>query len=215
MIRRKAFALLLLAFVAGAQAQDKKLYCWNDADGNRICGDTLPPGATDLARTEIDAKSGHAQAEVARALTDEERSAAQAEAELAATRAAEEAARQRRDLAMVESYASEEDLRRAYSERTVLVDEGIKASLLGEAALRRSLVTLLDQANALELEGKPIPAKLLEGLRSRHAELQKQQRILADQRAERAALDVELADAVERYRAFKEPASAEASALQR
>lgn len=205
MIRSTASALLLLAFVAGAQAQDKKLYCWDDADGNRICGDTLPPGATDLARTEIDAKSGHAEAQVARALTEEERAAARTVRQQAEAAALAEAAQQRRDLAMVESYASEEGLRRAYGDRIVLVDEGIKASLLGEAALRRNLVTLLDQANALELEGKKVPASLLDGLRARHSELQKQQRILADQRAERAALDVGMADAIARYRALKTP----------
>src|SRR5690606_35725304 len=123
----------------------------------------------------------------------------------AAAEAAAEAERKRRDLAMVESYASEDQLRRAYGERTVLVDEGIKASLLGEAALRRSLVTLLDQANALELEGKKVPASLLDGMRARHSELKKQQRILADQRAERAALAVGMADAIARYRALKTP----------
>ena len=205
MIRSTASALLLLAFAAGAQAQDKKLYCWDDPSGNRICGDTLPPGATDLARTEIDARSGHAEAEVARALTDEERAAAMTARQQAEAAAVAEAEQQRRDLAMVESYTSEEGLRRAYNDRIVLVDEGIKASLLGEAALRRSLVTLLDQANALELEGKKVPASLLDGMRARHSELQKQQRILADQRAERAALDVGMADAIARYRALKTP----------
>ena len=209
MIQRTTLVLSLLALAGGAQAQDKKLYCWDDAGGNRICGDTLPPGATDLARTEIDARSGRTEAEIARALTVEERTAAQAAADAAATQALADAARQRRDLAMVESYASEEGLRRAYGERIVLVDEGIKASLLGEAALRRSLVTLLDQANALELAGKPVPAKLLEGLRARHAELEKQQRILADQRMERSMLGLELEDAVARYRALKNPDAAE------
>jgi len=209
MIRRTTLVLSLLALAAGAQAQNKKLYCWNDAGGNRICGDTLPPGATDLARTEIDAHSGRTEAEVARAPTVEERTAAQAAADAAAAAALADAARQRRDLAMVESYDSEEGLRRAYGDRIVLVDEGIKASLLGEAALRRSLVTLLDQANALELAGKPVPAKLLEGLRARHAELEKQQRILADQRLERAMLGLEQEDAVARYRAMKNPDAAE------
>ena len=205
MIRSTASALLLLAFAAGAQAQDKKLYCWDDPSGNRISGDTLPPCATDLARTEIDARSGHAEAEVARALTEEERAAAMTARQQAEAAAVAEAEQQRRDLAMVESYTSEEGLRRAYNDRIVLVDEGIKASLLGEAALRRSLVTLLDQANALELEGKKVPASLLDGMRARHSELQKQQRILADQRAERAALDVGMADAIARYRALKTP----------
>jgi len=205
MIRRTALVLSLLALAGGAQAQDKKLYCWNDAGGNRICGDTLPPGATDLARTEIDARSGRAEAEVARALTTDERAAAQVAAEAAQAQALAASARERRDLAMVDSYASEQDLRRAYGERIVLVDEGIKASLLGEAALRRSLVMLLDQANALELAGKPVPAKLLEGVRARHAELQKQERILAEQRLERSILGTELEDAVARYRALKVP----------
>jgi hypothetical protein len=205
MIRRTALVLSLLALAGGAQAQDKKLYCWDDAGGNRICGDTLPPGATDLARTEIDARSGRAEAEVARALTGEERAEARVAADAAAAKAVADAARERRDLAMVESYASEEGLRRAYGERIVLVDEGIKASLLGEAALRRSLVTLLDQANALELAGKRVPAKLLDGLRARHAELQKQQRVLDSQQVERAMLGRELEDAVSRYRALKNP----------
>lgn len=209
MIVRTTLALALLALACGAQAQEKKLYCWDDANGNRVCGDTLPPGATDLARTELDARSGRAEGTVERALTAEERVAAEAAAEQAAKEAAAEAARKRRDLAMVESYDTEEGLRRAYGDRIELVDEGIKASLLGEAALRHSLVTLLDQANALELAGKAVPDKLLEAVRSRQAELQQQQRILAGQRTERATLETDMADAIARYRALKNPDAAE------
>src|SRR5690606_33696586 len=104
---------------------------------------------------------------------------------------------------------SEEALRRAHGERVALVEEGIKASLLGEAALRRSLVTLLDQANALELAGKPLPDQLLGGLRARHAELQKQQAVLSGQRAELAELQAGMEQAVARYRALKNPDAAE------
>jgi hypothetical protein len=73
----------LLAFAATATAQrrraeppaNKKLYCWNQ-NGHRTCGDTLPPGATDLARTEINASSGMHTGVVGRALTVDERAAA-------------------------------------------------------------------------------------------------------------------------------------------
>ena len=204
-----AMALLATATSAAGQAKGKKLYCWNDANGHRTCGDTLPPGATDLARTEINAASGAATREVARALTAEERLAADAAAAQAQADALVAAARQRRDLAMVESYATEADLRRAFGERTSLLDDAIKASALGESNLRLGLVVLLDQANNLQLASKPVPKTLLASLHSQHAELLKQQRIIAEQRVDRASLDADLADALERYRAIKTPDAAE------
>ena len=212
MIIRTVVALALLcatATTADAQNKGKKLYCWNDANGNRTCGDTLPPGATDLARTEINAASGAQTREVARALTVEERAAATSAAEQAQADARAEAERLRRDMAMVESYATETDLRRAYGERTSLLDDALKASALGESNLRRSLVVLLDQANNLQLAGRPVPETLLANVRSQHGELLKQQRITSEQRADRASLDTELADALARYNALKNPDAAE------
>jgi len=211
MIIRTVIVLALLCAAGTADAQDrgKKLYCWNDANGNRTCGDTLPPGATDLARTEINAASGAQTRTVGRALTAEERAAAVAAAAQAQVDARAEAERLRRDLAMVESYATEADLRRAYGERTSLLDDALKASAMSESNLRRSLVVLLDQANNLQLAGRPVPANLLGNVRTQHAELMKQQRISAGQRADRASLDAELADALERYNALKHPGAAE------
>lgn len=213
-IIRFAIVLLLLVFATSAVAQEKragkKLYCWNEG-GQRICGDALPPGAVDLAREEISATTGVTTGKVARALTDSERAAAADAQKLAALEALDEAARARQDLAMVESYDTEEALRKAYGERISMLDDALKASSMGEANLRRSLVSLLDQANNLELATKPVPAALLGTLRTQHAELLKQQRIMVEQRAERANLDGELADAISRYRAIKSPDAAKAA----
>lgn len=209
MIRTGAAAALLLAFAAGAGAQQKgkKLYCWNE-NGVRTCGDALPPGATDLARTEINAGNGATTRQVGRALTAAERAAAaQAERE-AADSAAAAASDKRHDQALIASYETEADLRKSFGERTSLLDDALKGSAMSEANLRRSLVSLLDQANALELSRKPVPPALLKNVRSQHAELEKQLRIAAEQRAGRAALDVELAAAVDRYRAMKGEAPA-------
>ena len=200
-----AIALLLHAGAAGAQATGKKLYCWDD-NGRKVCGDALPPEAAARARSEINARSGMHTAEIGRLQTDEERAAARAAQNEAAVAERAAYARQRRDIAMVESYATEGDLRRAYGERISLLDDSIKASELGEASIRGSLASLLAQAGDLELAGKPVPATTLASLRNQHLELQKQQRLLAQQRADRASLDVELADAVNRYRALKAPA---------
>ncbi|MDQ2703347.1 MAG: hypothetical protein M3Y70_11200 [Pseudomonadota bacterium] len=204
-----ALLLLVVATSAGAQQKDgKKLYCWEE-NGQRTCGDALPPGAVELARTEISARTGRTTGEVSRALTAEEVAAATAREKQAIADTLAAAAQRRRDMAMVESYATEQDLRNAYGERLALLDDALKASTMGEDNLRRSLVTLLGQANNLELAGKPVSKALLGKLQGQHADLLKQQRIIAEQRVERASLDGELADAVERYRAFKNPDAAD------
>jgi hypothetical protein len=209
-IRRLASAALLLSVAAGASAGGKKLYCWNE-NGHKVCGDALPAEAATSARTEFSAKSGMHTGEVARALTVEERAAAALAAEQAQVAADAEAARKRRDLAMVESYATEADLRRAYGERIGLLDDALKTSVLGEANLRLSLTSLLDQASDLELSGKPVPPVLISKLRSQHDELARQARILGEQERDRAALDGDLADAVTRYRLLKQPQSGNAA----
>ncbi|KLJ00778.1 hypothetical protein [Luteimonas sp. FCS-9] len=207
--RPVAVALLLAATVAGAQAPapERKVYCW-DEDGRRVCGDALPASAVNAARTEIDARSGLRTAEIARAPTPEERSAADAAAAQAQREAEARGALQRRELAMVESYATEADLRRAYGERIVLVDEAIKTSHLGIANLRTSLVSLLRQAAELELQDKPVGATLVAGIRAQRADLQRQAAVLEQQLGEQAALGGDLRAALARYRELKQPAAA-------
>jgi hypothetical protein len=149
---------------------------------------------------------------VARALTGEERAAAASAKEAARLQAEADAARQRCDLAMVESYATEADLRRAYGERITLLDEAVKASQLGVSNLRLSVLGLLRQAGDKELAGEPVPKRLADNIHRQHDELLRQQRILAAQRRDRATLDGELADALARYRALKADAAPAGSA---
>lgn len=206
--RIAVIALAALCAAGSAHAAGgKKLYCWNE-NGRKVCGDALPAEAAGTGRTEISAKSGLQTGQVARALTDEERAAAALAAEQAQVAADVDAARQRRDLAMVESYATEADLRRAYGDRISLLDDSLKASVLGEANLRLSLASLLNQASDLELSSRPVPPALTAKVRGQHDELVRQSRILAQQQRDRAALDGDLASALERYRALKQAQSA-------
>ena len=194
-----AIAALVVAGAVHAAPQGKKLYCWEEG-GRTICGDALPADAADNARTEFSAKTGRQVGEVARALTDEERAALDAERERAALDAKEEADRARRELAMVESYATEDELRRAFRNRTTLMDDKVQASRIAIDNLRQGLVTRLRAASELELAGKPVAADLAAAIATQHETLRGQRDLLARQQRERAALDLELASAVERYR---------------
>lgn len=205
-------ALLLCALAPNADAQqrrgepkvEKKLYCWNE-NGNKVCGDALPADAVDSARTEISPRSGLRVGEVGRALTPEERAAAAAQAARDKQAADAEAARQRRELAMAVSYNTEDDLRAAFGERIVLVDEALKTSRMGVTNLRLSLLSLLRQAADLELQGKPVPKPLTGNIQSQHNDLLRQQAILEQQLEERDSLDADLDYALERYRALRQP----------
>jgi hypothetical protein len=205
-IATTAVLLALATTTAAAAEKGKKLYCWNE-HGHKVCGDALPPEAAESARTEISEKSGLQTGQVARALTAEERAAAASASEQARLAADAEAARQRRDMAMVESYDSEADLRDAYGERINLVDASLKTSQLDETNLRHSLVGMLGQASDLELSGKPVPPAIVANVQNLHAQLAQLLRIAEQQRQDRKALDVELNDAVARYRALKHPAT--------
>lgn len=198
------FLLAALPLAAAAQKAptDRKLYCW-DENGTQVCGDTLPADALDRARTEINAASGNRTGEVPRALTADERAAAALAARAAAEAEMAEAERHRRDLAMVESYATENDLRRAYGERITLVEEALKTSGLSITNLRQSLLSLLRQAAERELLGEPVGKALADGIQAQHGDLVRQQAIEQRQLADRASLGSDLEGALERYRAMK------------
>ncbi|MFC3716006.1 hypothetical protein ACFONC_07575 [Luteimonas soli] len=200
-------ACVLLLATATAAAQDKaakKIYCWEE-DGHKVCGDALPADAVDAARTEISARTGIAVRSLERAPTDEERAAAADARKQAARDAEAEAAAKRRDLAMVESYATEDDLRRAYGERITLVEESLKTSRLGLVNLRQSLLSLLRQAADLELQSKPVRKALSDNIQRQHGDLLRQQAILEQQARDRASLGSDLEQALERYRSLKTP----------
>lgn len=198
-----AVVLALAAPLASAQdASKKKLYCWNEG-GRKVCGDALPAHAVDSARTEISAKSGMATAQVDRALSAEERAAAEQAARTARSAAMAADAQKRRDRAMAESYATEEDLRKSFQERIVLLDETVKASQLGIEGRRQTVLSLLRKAGEAELNGKPVGSGLAENIRGQHDELLHQQEVLKQQVLERSLADQDLATALERYNALK------------
>ena len=191
---------VLVALAAGlalpVAAQDKsgagkKLYCWTQ-NGQRTCADSLPPEAMAAAREEISVSSGMRTGEVQRALTDEER-AAQAEAE----------ALRRTDQAMLTSFQTEDELRRVFTERVGLVDNSIATARYNVTSLREGLVTLLRVAGERELSGRPVPEKTATDIRVRHAQLRYHAALERSFERQRAELDVEIEDILQRFRVLK------------
>ena len=205
---RWSLTLLAVALAVGAvtpanaqsKPKEKKLYCW-DEGGRRICSDALPASAVGRQRTEFDQKTGTVVKHVARALTAEESARAAIEEEAQKI----EAQRKRREMAMVVSYETEDDLKRAFKNRFELIEESLKGSALALTNLHDSLISLLRQANELELRSKPVSKQIREKILSQHAELQALRTLKQRQEIERETLNADFQDAMTRYRALKQP----------
>ncbi len=201
--------LALAALAAPALAQNKsadtgkKLYCWDNARGERTCSDTLPPEAVNSARQEFNARSGLRGAEVQRALTAEERADAELTQAQAQVDAAAAETRKRTEQAMLSTYGSEDALRRVFNERAAIVDNNIKTAIYNVGSLREALATQLSVAGDRELAGQKVADKQAGDIRQRHTELLAQLRLQAAFEQQRKALDVEIAETLARYRELK------------
>lgn len=194
----------------GGAPVNKKLFCWEEK-GQRVCSDALPPEAVNAAREEISATSGLRTGGVGRAMTDEERAQAAIESQQRQMDAAAAETRRRTDAAMLLSYRDESDLRRVFNERIAIVDNNVRTARYNTVSLREGLVSLLQTAGNQELAGRPVAAELAANIRQRHAELVRTRRLQQSFETQRAALDVEITDTLQRYRAMKGlgPAAAE------
>lgn len=197
-----ALGLAVLVVPAGAQQSTKKLYCWNDK-GNRVCSDALPPDAVNRARDEINSKSGMRTSSVAAPQTEAERAAAQAAAAQTNAQQAADKLRAATDQGLLQNFDSEEQLQRVFAERKQMLEDNLRTANFNLTSLRGGLIALLDQASGRELAGKPVVDQIQAEIRTRHAELARQQALLVGFTRDRAALDGEIAETLARYRALK------------
>lgn len=202
---------VLLAASAGI-AQDApapKLYRWVGADGKPHYSDQIPPEAMDKARQEISSKSGMTVGQVDRAQTPEERAAAAAKADHEAKIAKATDDAKQSDQVLLTSYPTERELSRAYTERTLLQNETLKATRVGMESQQQSLSSLLIAASNMELTGKPVNAKLAGSILLARAQLLDQQALLVRHTAQGAALQTEYQSTLERWRKLRADAEAE------
>jgi len=185
-----------------APTANKKLFCWEEK-GQRVCSDALPADVVNAARDEISATSGLRTGGVARAMSEEERAQAAVAAQQKMIDDAASEMRRRTDAAMLMSYRSEDELRRVFNERTAIVDNNVRTARYNAVSLREGLVSLLQTAGDQELAGRPIRADMSATIHQRHAELLRTRRLQQSFEAQRAQLDVEITDILQRYRNMK------------
>lgn len=183
-------AALALGFVSvhsnvQAQSDSKaKLYKWTDQDGNVHYSDQIPPEAKEYARERVN-EQGVAVERVDRALTPEELAAQKAAADKAIADAKHAEEMRKADEALMNSYASEEDLTRAYSQRLDLLSQTIDARQMEITAREQSLTSLVAQAAEMERGGRPVSDAIKQMIASERTEIDRQKQFLLKKETEK------------------------------
>jgi len=189
------FSLLLGAGTVNAA----KLYKWVDEDGNVTYSDQVPPDQAQLAREELN-KDGITVDKVTRALSPEEQAAvykAEEDARLAALTAEEE---RRRDKALLDSYAGEADLTRAYNQRVDLLEQTIEAREVEIGLREQGMTKLVAQAAETERAGRAVPEALKQLIDGERKEIDRQRTHVKERKVELIRAKDEYERDMARYR---------------
>ncbi|NMF99158.1 hypothetical protein GPA27_17400 [Aromatoleum toluolicum] len=170
---------LTLANPAGA-----KVYCCEDGDGRRQCGDVLPQACYGRAYREI-GPQGTIKREISAPLSAEEiarRRAAEQQKKDDETRQAKQ---RRLDQALLETYASVEDLDRRRDREIGDIERSIEDARKRDKELRTKRQRFEKEAEFHK--GRELPRELAANLRSIDSELAAQGRLIEEKTRDLAA----------------------------
>lgn len=186
MLVRILMVVMLALLLSPLSAADKgrKLYKWTDKDGNIHYSDSIPPEAKEYARERL-SDQGVSVEQVDRAMTPEELAAVKAAEKSAAEQAAEAERQRKADEALLNSYASEDDLTRAYNQRMDLLAQSIDARRIEINSREQSLAKLVAQAAEMERAGRPVSDALKQMITGERAEIDRQKAFMAKKEAEK------------------------------
>jgi len=212
----RLMAMAALVFAAGAQAQEKKIYKWVDKDGKTHISDQLPPEAVDQARKEYNARTGSLKSDVKTQLTPAEKAAADKQAEIEQNALDAAAKAKRIEQGMLMNYETEQDLQRAFDERTDLLKQTVVSLKTSIQSRRAAIISVLNELADLEISGQKPPSDKLNWVKTNHALVVRQTEQMDRLNKSYIQLLAEFADTMQKYRQMKglsAPAETDASAV--
>jgi hypothetical protein len=196
---RLAF-VLAMAMVAGwsgpaaaATAGGKKVECWTDKDGHRMCGDRVPP---EYAGQKRDVMQDGRVIDTKKAARTPEEIAEEKRQKLAAEAAQRQAAY---DRDLVQTYRSAKDLESMRDERLALIDSRINSALKNTEDTDRTLASLRARAEKQANDKKPVDDRLAKQIKQFETSQEQNLHALARARSDRAAIETKFNADIARY----------------
>lgn len=196
--RSPEFAIALLLGLSFGQAAGAAVYCCEDAEGRRQCGDVLPQACYGRAYREMGAQ-GTIKRQVPAPLSAEEIARRKAAEQQKKDDEAREAKQRRLDQALLDAYPTLDDLERRREREVADIERVLEDARKREKDLRNRRERFGKEAEALQ--GRPMPRDLAANLRSLDSQLAEQGKLLSEKTREleatRARFDADRARYVE------------------
>jgi hypothetical protein len=180
-----------------AQTTEKRIQCWTDKNGQRMCGDRVPPEYAGQKRQVFE--DGRVVDTIRAAKTPEEIAEEQRQKEQA-----EKARKQAEyDRALLETYRSAKDIEAMRDERVAMIELRLRAAEKNAADTDKSLESLRARAEARAKEGKPVDEKLAKQIREFERAQKHNEKALARYRKERDEVAHRFNGDLARYRELR------------
>ncbi|MGH8443048.1 MAG: hypothetical protein ACRETF_09130 [Nevskiaceae bacterium] len=192
--------LVLAAMVAAAVAalpaeaqKGKKVQCWTDKSGQRMCGDRIPPEYAGEKREVM--QEGRVVDTISASKSEEER-----QAELAKKKEAEGRAKAvEYDRTLLEMYRSQSDITAMRDERIALIDLRVQALEKNASDTDKGLAGLRARAEAAQAKEEPPDEQLAKRIRQFEKSQTENTKALERNRKERDALQAKFEKDYGRY----------------
>lgn len=195
-------ALMATALLAVVPAPaHAKIVCWTDDNGNRACGDRVPPKYANKERQILDENARVREVQAAKkdeAQARAEREAAQRDAE----RQRQLDEQRRYDRYLVQTFNSVDQLQAARNERLAMIDGRIRLAEKAVADNQAALLELERQAQPHRDKNKELPEKLSKQIKDFQASMVDNEQSVKSLQAERVNLLNQFDRDIKRYQAL-------------
>ena len=179
-------------------AQARKMKCWENSDGVRECGLTVPPEYAQKSHREISSQ-GLTTEESERAKTEEERAEEERLAAIQKEEDAKKAEAAAQDKILLDTYSNTDDIQMTSDGKISALDSTIKLANKRNEKSQSDLDKLTATAAAEELAGKQPSEDLIKDIESLNRQIKNNDKFIADKRMEQEEIKKEYAEKIERF----------------
>jgi len=195
-------ALISMSLVVISTSAQARIKCWENSDGVRECGKTIPPEYSQQGHEEISSQ-GVTVDKTERAQTEEERLE---EERLAAIQAEEDAIKAEataQDKILLDTYSNTDDIQMTSDGKIAALDSTINLANKRNEKIQVNLDKDTATAAAAELAGKQPAEDLLKDIESLERQIKNNDKFIAEKRVEQEDIKKEYAEKIVRFNQLK------------
>ncbi len=195
-------ALISTSLVVISTSAQARIKCWENSDGVRECGKSIPPEYSQQGHEEISSQ-GVTVDRTERAQTEEERLEEERLAAIQAKEDAIEAEATAQDKILLDTYSNTDDIQMTSNGKIAALDSTINLANKRNEKIKANLDKDTATAAAAELAGKQPSEDLVKDIESLQRQIKNNDKFIAEKRVEQEDIKKEYAEKIARFNQLK------------